>query len=69
MNALGVFKDSFFCFTESGQLRKKRLMGSMSFLHIQMRFIFSLKPGLDLCLLRWLKPIRNLFNRFILYGL
>ena len=34
-----------------------------------MGFIVSLKPCLNLCSMRWLKPRRNLVNRFIPYGL
>ena len=44
-------------------------MDSMSLAQIQMGFILSLKPCLKLCSLRWLKPRRNLVNRFIPYGL
>ena len=36
---------------------------------IQMGFIVTLKPCLNLCSLRWLKPRRNLVNSFIQYGL
>ena len=44
-------------------------MDSMSPAQIQMGFILSLKPCLNLCSLRWLKPRRNLVNSFMLYGL
>ena len=36
---------------------------------IQMAFILSLKPCLNLFSMRWLKPRANLVNSFIPYGL
>ena len=48
---------------------KKWFMDSMSPRQTQMGFIVSLKPCLNFCLLRWLKPRRNLVNCFIPYGL
>ena len=44
-------------------------MDSMSPAQMQMGFIVLLKPWLNLCSLRWLKPIHNLVNNFIPYGL
>ena len=51
----------------SGQWRKKWFMDSMSPPQIQMKLMVSLQPCLNLCLLRWLKPRRNLVNSFIPY--
>ena len=45
------------------------IYGLMSPPQIQMGFIVSLKPCLNLCSLRWLKPRRNLVNSFISYAL
>ena len=59
------------CFASwySGQWRKKLFMDSMSPPQIQIGFIVSLKPCLNLCSLRWLKPRPNQVNSFIPYGL
>ena len=42
---------------------------SMSPPQMQIGFIVSLKPCLNFCLLRWLKPRPNLVNSFISYEL
>ena len=53
----------------SGEWRQKGFMDSMSPPQIQIVFIASLKPCLNLYSLRWLKLRRNLVNSFIPYGL
>ena len=72
-NILSIFwmlpKSVCFASQYSGQWRKKWFMDSMSPPQIQMGFIVSLKPCLNVCSLKWLKPRRNLVNSFIPYGL
>ena len=48
---------------------RKEFIDSMSPSQIQMGFVVSLKPCLNLCSLRWLKPRSNLVNSSIPYGL
>ena len=52
-----------------GKWKKKWFIESMSPPKIQMGFIVSLKPCLNLCSLRWLKPRQNLVNSFIPFWL
>ena len=65
MDALNVVRGGLPCFTVFKTVEKEMIFDSVAPPQIQMGFIISLKPCLNLRSLRWLKPRRNLINSFI----